>query len=86
MAKPEATGSDEDFDKYLARRRAGRKLSLVVGVLLFVAIAGVPYALMQAGIVSEQVFAIFFVIDLFVLLGIVRAIVTIVQDKVGLRL
>ena len=83
MTDPEASG--EDFERYLTRRRAKRKLTLVLAVLLFVAVAGVPYALMQAGIVSEQVFAIFFVIDLFVLLGIVRAVVTIVQDKIGLR-
>lgn len=78
----QAGGTDE-FDEYLARRRRGRKLALAVAIATVIALVAVPYALSDAGLISGSVAAIFYVIDLFILAGTVRAFALYLNDRTG---
>jgi hypothetical protein len=72
----------DEFETYIARRRRRRRAFLVVGVLTFIGIVAVPYALMQTGGLEQDKFEIFVAADIFVALGLVRGLVIHLRDSV----
>ena len=74
----------DEFDTYLVQRRRRRRAFLIVGVLLFIGIVAVPYALMQMGKLEKDKFEIFVAADILVAIGLIRGLVTHLRDSVWL--
>jgi len=74
----------DEFDTYLAQRRRRRRAFLVVGVLVFIGIVAVPYALMQMAMLQKDKFEIFVAADILVAIGLIRGLITHLRDSVWL--
>jgi hypothetical protein len=71
----------EDLEVYLVQRKRRRRMLLAAGVVVFIGIVAVPYALMNAGLLKKDTFEIFVAVDIFVAIGLIRGFVTKVKDS-----
>jgi hypothetical protein len=83
MNQTAATNADE-FEVYIARRRARLRLAMILGVAAFIAVVAIPYAFMRAGALKQDTFEIFVAIDLFILAGLARAFFIYLRDRTGI--
>ena len=55
-----------DLETYLVQRKRRRRMLLATGVAVFIGIVAVPYALMHAGMLSQNIFEIFVAADVLI--------------------
>ena len=77
-----AQAPPDEFDTYLAQRRRRRRTLLIAGVLVFIGIVAVPYALMKMGKLEQDKFEIFVAADILVAIGLIRGLITHLRDSV----
>ena len=74
----------DDFEVYIARRRARLRFAMRIGVVAFIAVVAVPYSLMKFGSLKQDTFEIFVAADLFILVGLARALFIYLKDRTGI--
>jgi hypothetical protein len=73
---------NDEFEAYLAKRKRRRGALLVAAVVVYVGIVAVPYTLMRLEWIRQGTFEIFVAVDIFLAIGLLRALVTHVRDRV----